>query len=52
MGTEIPGGGGSERLYIMLHCHHRSDFCIKMGKDESHFNVSFIVMGKVARECP
>ena len=23
-----------------LHCHHQNDFCIKMGSDESHFNVS------------
>ena len=24
----------------MLRCHHQNDFCIKMGSDESHFNVS------------
>ena len=24
----------------MIHCHHQNDFCIKMGSDESHFNVS------------
>ena len=23
-----------------LHSHHQNDFCIKMGSDESHFNVS------------
>ena len=23
-----------------LHCHHQNDSCIKMGSDESHFNVS------------
>ena len=23
-----------------LHCHHQNDSCIKMGRDESHFNVS------------
>ena len=23
-----------------LHCHHQNDFCIKMGSDENHFNVS------------
>ena len=37
------GGGGRGRLYIIylsLHCHHQNDFCIKMGSDESHFNVS------------
>ena len=25
--------------YILLHCHHQSDSCVKMGSDESHFNV-------------
>ena len=30
-----------------------SDSCIKMGSDESHFNVSIgIVMDKVTRQCP
>ena len=29
-----------EILYLSLHCHHQNDFCIKMGSDESHFNVS------------
>ena len=27
-------------MYISLHCHHQNDSCIKMGSDESHFNVS------------
>ena len=27
-------------MYPSLHCHHQNDFCIKMGSDESHFNVS------------
>ena len=32
---------GGEGDYIpMIHCHHQNDFCIKMGSDESHFNVS------------
>ena len=31
------GGGGRGRLYT---CHHQNDSCIKMGSDESHFNVS------------
>ena len=30
-------------IYLSLHCHHQNDFCIKMGNDESHFNVSLIV---------
>ena len=27
-------------IYLSLHCHHQNDLCIKMGSDESHFNVS------------
>ena len=29
-----------EIIYLSLHCHHQNDSCIKMGTDESHFNVS------------
>ena len=45
------GGGGGEWviLYLSLHCHHHSDFCIKVGSDESHFNVSLIVRDKGTR---
>ena len=32
--------GEREITYLSLHCHHQDDFCIKMGSDESHFNVS------------
>ena len=46
------GGGGGEIIYLSLHCHHRNDFCIKVGSDESHFNVSLIVRDKVTRQCP
>ena len=28
-----------EIIYLLLHCHHQNDSCIKMGSDESHFNV-------------
>ena len=35
-----------EIIYLSLHCHHQNDFCIKMGSDESHFNVSLIVRDK------
>ena len=28
-----------EMIYLSPHCHHQTDFCIKMGSDESHFNV-------------
>ena len=41
-----------EIIHISLHCHHQNDFCIKMGSDESHFNVSLIVRDKVTRQCP
>ena len=41
-------GGGAERL----HCHHQNDSCIKMGSDESHLNVPFIVRDKVTRQYP
>ena len=44
------GGGGGEKvwrwverkiIYLSLRgCHHQNDFCIKVGSDESHFNVS------------
>ena len=29
-----------EIIYLLLHCHHQNDSCIKMGSDESRFNVS------------
>ena len=36
------GGGGGKRkiIYLSLHRHHQNDSWIKMGSDESHFNVS------------
>ena len=34
------GEGVREILYLSLHCHHQNDSCIKVGSDESHFNVS------------
>ena len=54
------GGGGEavwrwrkrEIIYLSLHCHHQDDFCIKVGSDESRFNVSLIVRDKVTRQCP
>ena len=45
-------GGGGGFIYLSLHCHHQNDFCIKVGNDESHFNVSLIVRDKVTRQCP
>ena len=38
------GEGEGEILYIYilsLDCHHQNDSCVKMGSDESPFNVSF-----------
>ena len=32
--------GKWEIIYLSLRCHHPNDSCIKMGSDESHFNVS------------
>ena len=32
--------GKREIIYLSLHCHHQNDFCIKMGSNVSHFNVS------------
>ena len=42
---EVGVGGGR------LHCHHQNDLCIKVGSDDSHFNVSLIVRNKVTRQC-
>ena len=44
--------GRGRLLYLSLHCHHQNDSCIKVGSDESHFNVSLIVRDKVTRQCP
>ena len=44
--------GTREIIYLPLHCHHQNNSCIKMGSDESHFNVSLIVRDKVTRQCP
>ena len=35
--------GWREIIYLSLHRHHQNDSCIKVGSDESHFNVSLIV---------
>ena len=32
--------GKRKIIYLSLHCHHQNDSCIKMGSDESRFNVS------------
>ena len=33
-------GRGRLYIYLSLHCHHHNGSSIKMGSDESHFNVS------------
>ena len=38
--------GEREIIYLSLHCHHQNDFCIKMGSDESHFNVFVVSDGQ------
>ena len=43
-GTEA--GEEGDYVYLALHRHHHHDSCIQMGIDESHFNVSLIVMDK------
>ena len=40
MGEGVWRWGEREIIYLSLHCHHQNDSCIKMGSDESHFNVS------------
>ena len=32
--------GEREIIYVSLHCHNQNDFRIKVGSDDSHFNVS------------
>ena len=46
------GDGGREGDYmpVSLHCHHQNDSCItEIGSDESYFNVSLTVRGKVTK---
>ena len=44
---------GEEGDYILsATVSPRNNSCIKMGSDESHFNVSLIVRDKVTRQCP
>ena len=45
-------GGGHGVLYLALHCHRQNDFCIKTGSNKIHFNVQFIVRGRIRRQCP
>ena len=36
------GGGGGEIIYLSLNYHYQNYFCIKVGSDESNFNVSYL----------
>ena len=51
MGGKGYGGGGLKResTYTYRYIVTTRRPCIKMGSDESHFNVSLIVMDKVTR---
>ena len=44
--------GGRGRVYTYRYTVTTRTTCIKMGSDESHFNVSLIVRDKVTRPCP
>ena len=46
------GGGGRGRLYTYRYTVTTRMTCIRMGSDESHFNVSLTVRDKVTRQCP
>ena len=52
MGKGVRRRGKRDNIYQSLHCHYQNDFCIEMGSDESHFNVSLIVRDEVTRQCP
>ena len=43
--------GKREIIYLLLRCHHQNDSCIKMGSDESYFNVSVGSDGQ-SQNCP
>ena len=57
---EEKGGGGmaglcgkkAQYIPIVAILSPQNDSCIKMGRDESQFNVSLIVSDKVTRQCP
>ena len=45
-------GEEGDYVHLSLNCQNQNDSCIKMGSDQSHFNVSLIVRDKVTRRCP
>ena len=50
MGGKGYGGGGRGRVYTYRYIVTTRMTCIKMGSDESHFNVSLIVRDKVTNK--
>ena len=46
------GGEGRRRIYTYRYTVTTRMTCIKVGSDESRFNVSLIVRDKVTRQCP
>ena len=53
MGGRGYGGGGRGRVYTYRYTVTTRMTCVKMRSDESHFNVSLIVVrDKVTRQCP
>ena len=46
------GGGKRDIIYLSLRCHQQNDTCMKVGSDESRFNVSLTVGDRVTRQCP
>ena len=52
MGGRRYGGVGRGRVYTYRYTVTTRMTCIKMGSDESHFNVSLIVRDKITRQCP
>jgi len=44
--------GGRGRVYTYRYIVTTRMTCIKIGSDESHFNVSVVVRNKVTRPCP
>ena len=46
------GGGGRWKKREIIYLWVQNDSFIRMGGDESHFNVLLIVRDKVTRQCP
>ena len=50
----MDAGEEGDYIHLSLYCRHQNDFCIKMGNDDSHFNVLLFVRDRVTliRQCP